>query len=419
MTLSLALAASPVYAENLTVNFNPDPLFNVANFLPSDVSTGDVTVTNNTQTGQSVYAESINGFDPDGLGSQLYLKVFENANIIYQNEFNDFLSAGPVSLSSLGALANTTYTFQVSFINSNDNSYQGKSLGFDLCIGFSGGPLQCGTTVVSDPENPIPPPDGGGGGGGGGGQFLQLVIFNEFVSNIVAGDLNVVNGSATIEWDTNLFSTSQVIYGLSGVPYALNTSILPCLGYPQCSAENGTKVLHHSVNLFGLVGGQTYVYRVVSRASPPTVSVEHTFTMPTDTTGNPGIAQADSVSSLTDTVVSQVSQEPFLQGTSTLEEVATDNSNLLALALGGLEFPGLSCIFWAIIIFLALLGLIWLITKNSKAKSFTRDLVILIILSILVSLVLWFIHYTCPIIPLWVITIIYIVWRFLTRDRKV
>ena len=103
---------------------------------------------------------------------------------------------------------------------------------------------------------------------------MGLAIYNEQVSN-----LNVGTGTAFIEWDTNLYSTSQVIYGpVSGGPYTLNPGLLPNLGYPLGSPEYPTKVMHHAVFLTGLSPSTTYVYRVVSRASPPTVSAERQFT---------------------------------------------------------------------------------------------------------------------------------------------
>jgi len=430
MALALLFVASPVYAADpMTVIFESNPLFGEVNFLPGDSKDGDATVTNNTPDVQSVYAESVNGFDPDGLGSQLYLKVFENLNPIpvYQDEFDDFLSAGPVPLSSLGALATKTYTFAVSFIDSADNDYMGKSLGFDLCIGFSGGTFQCGDTVIGD-EEPIDegsPSTGSGsssGGGGGSGQFLQLVIFNELVSNIVPGDQNVANGTATIEWDTNLLATSQVIYG--SVPpggYILNTAILPNLGYPLGTVENGTKVLHHSVVLTGLVGGQTYVYRVVSRASPPTVSVEHTFTMPTaGTTGNFGIAQANEISRATlDTnATSGTSGAGSEDGTEEDSLTATSSDSLisqLAAAFLGFDFPGLLCIGVALIIFLVILGLIWLISRHKKEKSLAKDTILSVIFGLIASFILWLIPYTCSIVPLWIIIAIYIIWRLISN----
>ena len=417
-----AFAVSP-----MTVVFESNPLFGVVNFLPGDSKDGDAIVTNNTDTPQSVYAESVNGFDPDGLGSQLYLKVFENGNIVpvYQNEFDDFLSAVPVPLSSLGALATKTYTFEVSFIDSADNDYMGKSLGFDLCIGFSSGTFQCGNTVVSDPEDPVTPsdPPGGGGGGGGGGQPTQLIVYNEFVSDMTEGVPPPIlnDGTATIQWDTNLLATSQVIYGPSGVSYPFNVNTLPYMGYPSGTIENGTKVLHHTVVLTGLVDGVTYVYRVVSRASPPTVSIEHTFTMPTS--GNVVLAQ----SGPTDGEISRATLDTNTNSTSTQEE---DNSDLLAFTLGGLNFSlaGLLCIGLALIIFIVLLWLTRLVSRparpnghsggNKKDKSLSRDVALLVTFGLIVSVILWLVPYSCPIIPLWVIIAIYVIWKLITRREE-
>jgi len=375
--LPLLFGALPVYATDpLTVIFESNPLFSEINFLPGDSVDGDVTVTNNTGTAQNIYIESVNGYDPDGLGSQLYLKVFENAGTVYQDELDDFLSAGPVPLSSLDAGTTATYTFEVSFINSEDNSYQGKTLGFDLCIGFSGGAFQCGDTVISPPSNPgggpTIIPGGGGGGSGTSGQFVQLVIFGEIISSISAGDLDVANGTATIEWDTNLLATSQVIFG--PVPpggYVLNTNILPNLGYPLGTIENGTKVLHHTVVLNGLVGGQTYVYRVVSRASPPTVSVEHTFTMPTKAlaenfgltqTGTNGNALVGEDAKNNENAV----ETGTTSATSSRDIEAEDNNNLLAFALGGLDFGPFGLI-WVGVALLIALYLLWkFMTRERK-----------------------------------------------------
>lgn len=420
--------------DPMTVIFEnaPLPLFGAVNFLPGDSKDGDATVTNNTPDVQNVYAESVNGFDPDGLGTQLRLRVLEGATVRYDDVFGDFLSAGPVSLSSLGAGATTVYTFEVSFINSADNDYMGKSLGFDLCIGFSGGTFQCGDTVVSDPEDPVTPsdpPGGGGGGGGGGGsggggggvggQPTQLVIYNEFVSGITEGlpAPTINDGTAIIEWDTNLLATSQVIFGpTSGAPYTLNTNILPNLGYPFGTVENGTKVLHHTVVLTGLIDGETYVYRVVSRASPPTVSQEHTFTMLTDTNTN--------INTITLAVAGSVGNGAFATlardtASASSTEEDEEESGLLALALGGLNSgpSSLLCIGLAIIIFLVLLWLTWVVSKNKKNKSLLRDTVFLVIFGLVASVILWLIPYTCPIIPLWVIIALYVVWRLVIRKH--
>ena len=230
--------------------------------------------------------------------------------------------------------------------------------------------------------------------------------------------ISIVGDTATIQWDTNLLATSQVIYG--PVPpggYILNTGILPYLGYPLGTTENGTKVLNHSVTLTGLAPG-TYVYRVVSRASPPTVSVEHTFTMPTTTSGSGNVVLAQTGSTGGGTGGDEISRATLdTNSTSTEEE---NNSNLLAFALGGLNFdlPGLICVGVALLIFLVFLGLLWLIYQKKKERPLTGEITLLIAFGLIASAILWLISYTCPIIPLWVIIAIYVIWKLILKWRR-
>ena len=420
-------AGTTLAVTSLDVQFVPDPLFDEANFLPLDETSGVVTVTNNSGTEQTILTEAINIFDDNNFGSLLNLEI--DGGTPFDDSLTDFFTSGEVSLGTISIGESKIFTYTVSFINSNDNTYQGKTLSFDVCVGFEGGETHCGDTVVGgendtdgDGGTGNPPPGGtipgSGGGGGGSGQFVQLVVFGESVSNTTAS-------TATIEWDTNLLATSQVIYGLAPGPYVLDIvePFIGFFGYPLGTPENGTKVLHHSVTLTGLIAGQTYVYRVVSRASPPTVSVEHTFTMPTTgTIGNLGIAQANEIP-----VEQGLEQEPFLlntESTSTeeavVEETGEDNSNLLAFALGGLNFdlPGLICVGVALLIFLVFLGLIWLIYQNKKDKPLSREVAWLVAFGLIVSAILWFIPYTCPIIPLWVVIAIYVIWKLITRRAE-
>jgi len=408
----------------MTATFVPNPIFGaVLNFLPGDIKTGNVTVINNTGDEQNVYAESVNGLDPDGFGSQLRLRVLEGAIERYDDVFSDFLSTGPIPLSSLGAGDTTTYTFEVSFIDSEDNDYQGKSLGFDLCIGFSGGTFQCGDTVVGD-EEPIDegsPSTGSGsssGGGGGSGQFLQLVIFNE-----QATDINSLDGSAVITWNTNLLATSQVVYGPTPPSYTLDLNAL-YFGYPSGTTETITKVVNHSVTLTGLVPGGTYKYRVVSRASPATVSPEHTFTLVQSSVlgfqESPGVqefpgASATNGASGVSSGASGVGQEGGIEEDSLAATSSDSLVSQLAAAFLGFDFPGLLCIGVALIIFLVILGLVWLISRTKKEKSLTKDTILFLIFGLIASFILWLIPYTCSIVPLWIIIAIYIIWRLISN----
>lgn len=420
------LFVSPVHAQTISVDFERDPLFGNVNFLPGDVETGDVEVSNETNASQDVYAESVNGLDPDGLGDQMRLRILEGAYVIYDDIFSNFLSGGPIPLSSIAPEEDETYTFEVSFINSADNDYMGKSLGFDLCVGFSGGNLLCGDTVTS-PENPIPPPPPGGGGGGssgggGGGQFLSLEIFNENATVTFQGTpTGNADGTALITWNTNLLATSQVVYGLaSGAPYTLNLDN-PNFGYPLSTVEDPNKVTYHTVPLFDLIEGQTYVYRVVSRASPPTVSPEYHFTL------GQSIAQANNftangssnTSGIPSTGSGQVEGELQEEEFETLGGEPIESSEPVTQAaaafLAGLSFD---CIGIAVLIFIIAIFLTrFIIKKSDQDLSLEKEFGLLVFSAVLSSIILWMISYTCPITPLWILVIIYIVWKYFSRRK--
>ena len=288
---NVAFATPAPVSDPLDVTFVPKRLFDEPNFLPLDETSGTVTVKNNSLEEQHILTEAINVLDDDNFGSLLHLTIKEGIVILFNNTLANFFStAGELPLGAVSAGESKTFTYTVSFIDSSNNLYQGKTLGFDVCVGFSGGTRHCGDTVAGG-ENDT---DGGGetgnlppGGvihGSGGGGLITLTISNEQAENM----LNET--TATITWNTNILSTSQVIYGpvpisspsIPPYPYSLDMNAVN-FGYPSGTTDDPIKVLHHSVLIAGLVPGQTYVYRVVSRASPPTISFEHTFTVPLTT----------------------------------------------------------------------------------------------------------------------------------------
>jgi len=269
----------------LDVHFQQNPLFSEANFLPGSAVTRTVEVFNNSGASQNIIVEAINAVDTGGLGDKLDLVIKGGGIILYNNKLSTFLRAGEVPLSTLANSANATYSFGVTFASDADNNTQNATLGFDLCVGFSGGTRNCGDTIVggegdtgSDAGNTGNGSNGGtvSGTGGGGSGTQHLIIFNERATSI-----NAVAGSAVIIWDTNLLATSQVIYGPKINPtYSFDINNLPKFGYPSITTEDATKVIKHSVFIPNLTPGETYVYRVISRASPPTISYEHEFTVP-------------------------------------------------------------------------------------------------------------------------------------------
>lgn len=259
----------------LVVHFEnePQPLFNEANFAPGNEVLRTVEVANNSGSSKNIIVEAINGVDTGGLGSKLNLVIKEGAATRYTGTLGAFLSsAGEVLLSPLSSGSNTTYSFGVTFDSNAENNLQNKTLGFDLCVGFKGGETHCGTTVISD-EN---------GGGGSSGGSMPLIISNEQALNITNVD---ASSSTIITWNTNKLATSQVVYGLASGTYTLYLNA-PHFGYTFSNTEDSNKVMNHGMVLTGLTPGATYKYRVVSRASPATVSYEHQFTVPMPTEEN-------------------------------------------------------------------------------------------------------------------------------------
>jgi hypothetical protein len=390
VTTLVGFAPSAYAVTPLDVQFIPDPLFNKPNFLPLDTTSGTVTVTNNSDSTQTIITEAINILDNDNFGSLLRLKIDGSSGNLYDDSLANFFStSGEVPLGTIVSGGSRTFTYTVLFIDSSDNSYQGKTLGFDVCVGFQGGTSRCGNTVVGG-ENDTGdgngggggtdnPPSGGtipgsGGGGGGGGGGVGLAIYNEQVVNVDVGA-----GTALIQWNTNLYSTSQVIYGPTPPSYTLDLGLLPNLGYPLGSPEYSTKVVNHAVLITGLSPSTTYVYRVVSRASPPTVSVEHQFTTlalaSTQTGSAPvpfvdgatGQAGSDEIGSPS-TGSTGSPQAGAVEGTSS-EEIATGTPTLqLAAALFGLP-AGLieffqSFGFWFLLLLILIALIIWFVRRR-------------------------------------------------------
>lgn len=346
----------------LSVTFSSDPLFKEVNFIPGGEVTSSVSVSNNSGSSQNIIVEATNALDTSGLGDKLNLIIKEGDSIKYNNTLGKFLRDGEVSLSSLANENSTNYSFNIIFDSGTENNLQGKNLGFDLCIGFQGGNMHCGNTVISD-EN------GGGNSSsisGSSGSTITLVIYNEQAINIS----NVgTSGSATITWSTNKLSTSQVIYGVYPGPYNLNLNTLPNLGYPLGSIEDNNKVMNHSVVLTGLIPGETYVYRVVSHSSPATVSYEHKFTVPIFALENNKI---NNILNNNGKVLGAEDEQPILE-TNTDEKFDNNqsgenlNKNLLGASAGNIM--GLPNIWFWILLFIILLLIIFKIIMKRKRNK--------------------------------------------------
>ena len=243
-------------------------IFDETNFLPGQSVTRLVRVTNNSGATQRIATEAINENDPDDFGEKLSLIIKEGPTVIFNNTLTQFFDQGETYLSDLANNANTQYDFTVGFNPDAGDFYQGKTLGFDIIVGFEG------------TEGGLSLPSPGEGTGGGGDLPPGLIISNEAVAAVT--EVPPSGATAIITWQTNYAATSQVIYGLnSGGPYSLDLSA-PHFGYPNSTTEDPTKVINHSVVITGLILGETYRYRVISHASPATISYEHTFVAAVD-----------------------------------------------------------------------------------------------------------------------------------------
>jgi len=252
-------------AQTLNVIFESQPLFKEANFLPGHSVTRWVKVTNTGDSPQRIATEAINESDPNHLADVINLQIKESGVTRYNDALSKFFNAGEVFLSELaGSGTQTQYDFIASFYSGAQNPFQGKSLSFDILIGFQG------------TEGGLLP---GAGGGGGGWLPPGLTIQDENVKVIEIGET-----TATVIWPTSYPASSQVIYASQYETYTFNLTdnldVPPDYGYPHTTPETNlspNRVTNHSVVLYGLIPGTEYHIRAVSHASLA-ISREHNFT---------------------------------------------------------------------------------------------------------------------------------------------
>ncbi|MFA6254639.1 MAG: fibronectin type III domain-containing protein [Patescibacteria group bacterium] len=269
--------AGPVLAteSNIVVIFNPNPLFGAVNFLPGQAVTAHIEIKNKSGVSKPLAIEAINVNDPNHFGNALNLEIKEGSQTILNKSLTEFFNQGETFLSNLANNASTTYDLIVTFNSSAGNDYKNKILNnFDILVGFQG------------EQTPVTPPGQGGGGGAGGGSGgggsvpAGLTIFNE-------AEINVMTVTATLTWQTNYLSTSRVIWGAENEAHTFDFSSPPNYGYAHSTIDDLTKVTFHSVTLTGLTPGTTYYYRVISHASPDTVSRSLTFKTTGESAGLP------------------------------------------------------------------------------------------------------------------------------------
>ena len=220
LTLILFGLPTVALAVNLSVVFQHDPLFSELDVKPGDSVTRTVTITNNSDLLQQVATESINEVDNEGLGSAMWIDISDSSGPLYSNSLATFLSSGEITLSSLASGASETYSYTISFPNTDDNTLQRTTLGFDLCVGFLGGDLMCGEIPDGGDGDGDGDGDGGGGGttGGGGG----LVAGESTPGEVLGAQTTAIPEGAPntgLGWvkETGIYGALLVLIGIYGL----------------------------------------------------------------------------------------------------------------------------------------------------------------------------------------------------------
>ena len=266
LSLLLIPGLSLAQVDGLQVNFEQEPLFQDANFLPGYSVDRWIEVTNNSGQPQRIAMEAINISDPNNFGQFLAIEIKESSDVVYDGLLADFYN-GEVYLSDLSTGNTTQYDFKISFQEGAED-LQGAVLGFDILVGFQG--VEGGVSPGTSP----------GSGGGGSSSVSGLQINQE-------GAVYISDTTAVITWLTSYSATSRVVYSNFNEPHFLDladTQDDPSLyGYENTTSEFDTPasengVTFHQITLNNLEPNTTYYFRCISHASPPTIGREQRFT---------------------------------------------------------------------------------------------------------------------------------------------
>lgn len=353
------------FADTPTIEFQNSPLFGESNFIPGQSVTKTIKFTNNTDITRNAYIRVAEVVNTDKFGDAVTLVIKQGDTILYNDTFSNFFNKGKVNLPQVEVGNTNIISFIATFIPESNNDYQNKVMGFGLQAVLEDVEVSNDTTTVI---------------GGSGGITLgakHLAITNE---NATATGMQ---GTIMISWTTNIPATSQVIYGLtSGGSYNLDLTA-PNFGYPFSTIETNldpNKKTDHIVSIINLPLG-LYSYRVVSRASPATVSYEHQFTVPLLAENNNPILNNNNLN--TNGQVLGAQNNPLALGTNNnggldttqnAENLNNNNGdNLLGASAGNIM--GLSNLsFWALLV--ALLLLIILIIKIIDRRRKNKNIIL-------------------------------------------
>ncbi len=259
-------------------------------------------------------------------------------------------------------------------------------------------------------QNPVCTGEGGQGAGGRGGT-TELRIFNEY-------HFDITEDHVIVNWQTNLDSTSQIIYSGEDEPHNLDESSPPYYGYAHAYPDpaDTRMVSLHSIFVPDLKACTTYYYRIVSSASPPVFSPEYSFSTlckmeetfpsvpeaaPAETEGGPeevppaeeGLPEEEVVATSSEEEVVEEAEAPEEEMMAEVVQPAEGNffANLLA-SIGGF-FSGMfggACLClpcWSILVFAgySLLKAMddWRKLRKKQAKIWFIWMLLLVVLTVL------------------------------------
>ncbi|MEA3452839.1 MAG: fibronectin type III domain-containing protein [Patescibacteria group bacterium] len=445
---AILIGSASVYAQSTVgFQFEDNPLFNEANFLPNDSVTRWVKVTNNSGEAKPIATEAINwpGFSDsenvpsDDLSRALEITIrIKGGSDLYggttgiKTLFN-FYENGETFLSNASNGVVTEYEFQILFPSEKENEWQEKSTFFDILVGVQG------EEGGGDDDD-----DNSGGGGGGSPLPPGLTIFDEAAE--VIGCCDPIP-EATVTWNTNYHSTSQVVYGTTPGVFDLLAGPSNNYGYDLAAPdpEDSDKVKDHSVTLTGLLPNTTYYYRCVSHASPVSVGKEHSFEIvclekdeeekeiPVPITPGPEYIPGPGPEYIPGPVADiEISPdftpddfiEPLLPPEEGPEvEASAFVPNFLAAAgniFGNLWNVCYPCFPWWSILILAGYCLLQAFVNKKKDKEKIAKWIILAIPLVILAAILYFVNYRC--IAMWLllllVSLIFVLWRLWIYSEK-
>ena len=267
----------------------------------------------------------------------------------------------------------------------------------------------------------------------GGAVFIAgLQIYNERVSDVGTTDVTII-------WDTNLESTSRVIYSSSDESYVFDWTNPPNYGYSHSTPEYNTPANlygvtgSHTVHITGLSMGTTYYYRCVSHTSPDeAISTQLSFT-------TKGVAGAEtyegeepSFAEATEGKegIPEGGVEPAIEGVTTKEEeepivmpapevISGFLPNLLANIGDIFKGFGTTCYpnfpWWIILIFGAYPLLTSILNQHREGKVKIKWLWVFSIIIVLILFLIWLI---LKCLYIWIIAIAVLVYLFVVDFLK-